>query len=61
MPITDAELVDRARDLLVKADPGEVDRFTFRGATCLASFSPLIAVMAGGWCGRRPWSTCGLG
>jgi alkylation response protein AidB-like acyl-CoA dehydrogenase len=32
MPITDAELVDRAKDLLAKADPGEVDQFTFRGA-----------------------------
>lgn len=32
MPITDAELVDRAKDLLAKADPREVDQFTFRGA-----------------------------
>jgi alkylation response protein AidB-like acyl-CoA dehydrogenase len=32
MPITDAELVDRAKDLLAKADPGEVDQVTFRGA-----------------------------
>jgi hypothetical protein len=32
MPITDAELVDRAKDLLARADPKEVDQLTFRGA-----------------------------
>jgi hypothetical protein len=32
MPITDAELVGRAKDLLANADPREVDQFAFRGA-----------------------------
>jgi alkylation response protein AidB-like acyl-CoA dehydrogenase len=32
MPITDAELADRAKDLLTKVDPREADQFTFRGA-----------------------------
>ncbi len=48
MPITDAELVDRAKDLLVKPDPVGVDQFTLRG-------------LGMAWWSRRPWSTCGSG
>jgi len=32
MPVTDAELASRARDLLSAVNPREVDQFTFRGA-----------------------------